>query len=306
MRRVVAGIDIGGTTTQVVLVDSELAVVAAGTTATPSSVGGEAMVTAACDLVRRLLETGDRVLTGIGVGVAGVVDRATATVLVASDSFHAWAGYRVGEHLSREFGVPVEIENDVNVFLLAEATTGAAVGGRDVLGVTLGTGVGGALLLDGRLFVGQTGAAGEIGHAPGFGSRGCTCGGRGHLETIASARSLAGCFQERTGRTLSAAEVALAAERGDPQARELFAEVGSALARMIVITTALLDLDTVVIGGGVSNAWELFDPALRRSLEQEPPVRGTAPRVVRAGLGDGAAALGAALLVRGAVPADRG
>ncbi|EFG65618.1 ROK family protein, partial [Streptomyces sp. SPB074] len=105
-------------------------------------------------------------------------------ILVASDSTRGWAGFAVTEAVESALGVPAFLDNDVNAFLLGEISAGAVRGERDVLGMTLGTGVGGAL------FPGPHGAAGEIGHIHGFGDLPCTCGGRGHLETLASGRSI--------------------------------------------------------------------------------------------------------------------
>jgi glucokinase len=155
--------------------------------------------------------------------------------------------------------------------------------------------VGGALWLGGALYAGPGGAAGEIGHMPGFGDRPCTCGAAGHLETLASGLSISRLHLERSGALLTALEVAGAAVAGDQPAREIFDEVGRALARAVLVGTALLDIDTVVIGGGVSNAWKLFQPALFEQLRVEPPVRGAAPSIVLAELGALAVATGAAI-----------
>ncbi|MBO4254295.1 ROK family protein, partial [Streptomyces griseorubiginosus] len=164
----------------------------------------------------------------------------------------------------------------------------------DVLGMTLGTGVGGALWLKGALYDGSGGAAGEIGHVPGFGELACTCGGRGHLETLASGRSIAARYRERTGRGGTGRDVAEAAGRGDPDALAVFEAAGVAVARALLVTAGLLDVPTFVIGGGVSRSWSLLEPAVRRALSAEPPVSGRPLRVLPAGLGEDGVAVGAA------------
>lgn len=199
--KAVAGVDIGGTSTQVALFADDLTVVDRLEVPTPAAAGGGAMVGAALDAVRLLLDRTDVRLLGVGVGAAGVVDAREGRILVASDSFRDWAGFAVTAAFEEALGVPAFLDNDVNAFLRGEATAGAVAGEPDVLGMTLGTGVGGALWLDGALYGGPHGAAGEIGHVPGFGDLPCTCGGRGHLETLASGRAIATRYGERTGRS---------------------------------------------------------------------------------------------------------
>ncbi|MGW2519314.1 ROK family protein [Streptomyces sp. NPDC001617] len=298
MTGVVAGIDIGGTSIQVVLCARDLSVTARLEVPTPATEGGAAMVGAALDAVRRLLERTPVQLVGVGIGAAGVVDARAGRILVASDSFTGWAGFEVTAEVEGALGVPAFLDNDVNAFLRGEVTAGAVAGEPDVLGMTLGTGVGGALWLDGALYEGPHGAAGEIGHVPGFGELPCTCGGRGHLETLASGRSLAARYGERTGRTVTAGAVAEAAGRGDPDALAVYEAAGAGVARALLIAAGLLDVTTCVIGGGVSRSWALVEPAITRTLAAEPPVSGRPVRVLPAGLGRDAVAVGAAARVR--------
>ncbi|MFG2725213.1 ROK family protein [Streptomyces canus] len=293
--KAVAGVDIGGTSTQVALFSDDLTVVDRLEVPTPAAAGGGAMVGAALDAVRLLLDRTDARLLGVGIGAAGVVDTLDGRILVASDSFRDWAGFAVTSAFEEALGVPAFLDNDVNAFLRGEATAGAVAGEPHVLGMTLGTGVGGALWLDGALYGGPHGAAGEIGHIPGFGDLPCTCGGRGHLETLASGRAIAARYGERTGRELSAREVA---EASDPDALAVYEDAGAAVARALLVTAGLLDVTTVVIGGGVSRAWTLLEPSVLRALATEPPVSGHPVRVVPSLLGGDAVAVGAAARVR--------
>ncbi|MEV6103873.1 ROK family protein [Streptomyces sp. NPDC051940] len=292
---VVAGVDIGGTTTQVLLCTPDLGVLDRVEAPTPAAEGGTAMTAVAVDGIRRLLDRspGAR-LTGVGVGAAGVVDTRTGRIVAASNSFHDWAGFPVTATVEDALGVPATLDNDVNAFLLGEVGGGAVQGEPAALGITLGTGVGGALWLDGALVVGPHGAAGEIGHIPGFGDLPCTCGGTGHLETLASGRSLAARYAERTGRVTTAHGVAEAADAGDPDAAAVFTAAGAGIARGILVTAGLVDITTVVIGGGVTRAWHLLEPAITASLAAEPPVSGHPVKLLRAALGSDAVAIGAA------------
>ncbi|MEU2351581.1 ROK family protein [Streptomyces misionensis] len=305
-RTLFAGVDIGGTTTQVVVCDDDLTVLDRAETTTPAARGGQAMIDAALGALAPLLRRVPGRLAGAGVGAAGVVDSAAGRILVASDSFRGWSGFPVTAAVADVLGVPAYLDNDVNAFLRGEVSSGAVRGERDVLGIALGTGVGGAVWTDGRLFAGPHGAAGEIGHIPGFGDLGCTCGGRGHLETLASGRSIGARYADRTGRRLTAREVADAAAHGDEDALAVYGAAGAGLARAVVMTAGLVDITTVVIGGGVSRAWHLLEPAILARLAEEPPVSGHPVRLVRAALGTDAVPVGAAALARLRTTSDEG
>lgn len=296
--QVIAGVDIGGTTTQVVLCTDRLDVLDRVEVPTPASEGGAAMVGAALSALRRLLGRTPARLLGVGVGAAGLVDVRAGRILVASDSFRDWAGFEVTAAVRQALAVPAFLDNDVNAFLRGEVARGAVVGEENVLGMTLGTGVGGALWLNGALYDGPRGAAGEIGHVPGFGELPCTCGGRGHLETLASGRSIAARYGERTGVDRTARAVAEAALGGDPDALAVYRDAGRGVARALLITAGLLDVTTCVIGGGVSRSWALLGSAVRETLALEPPVSGHPVRVLPARLGGDAVAVGAAARAR--------
>ncbi|MFI6460330.1 ROK family protein [Streptomyces sp. NPDC050528] len=304
--QVVVGVDIGGTTTQVVLCTDRLDVLDRTEVPTPASEGGAAMLAAALSALRLLLDRTPARLLGVGVGAAGLVDVRAGRILVASDSFRDWAGFEVTAGVQQALGVPAFLDNDVNAFLRGEVARGAVAGEENVLGMTLGTGVGGALWLNGALYDGPRGAAGEIGHVPGFGELPCTCGGRGHLETLASGRSIAARYEERTGRRRTAREVAEAARLGDPDAGAVYAAVGQGVARALLITAGLLDVTTCVIGGGVSRSWALVEAAVQETLALEPPVSGHPVRVLPALLGGDAVAIGAAARARAELPIHTG
>jgi glucokinase len=299
----VAGIDIGGTKIAALLVDSSGRVVARGQVGAPARDGGAAMADAAADLTRSLLEEQDGVLLAAGVGAAGVIDHASGTVRAASATFVDWVGFPLAAELRERLRVPVTIENDVNAFLLGELSQGTAVD-RDVLGVMLGTGVGGAVVLDGRLRHGAHGAAGEIGHTPGYSTVRCTCGQVGHLETLASGTSIGLRYGERTDVVgLSSHEVADRAREGDVDAIAVYEAAGRAVALACASAAGLLDLSTAVIGGGVSRAWDLLAPAIERALVTDAPVSGVPLHIVPATLHTDAVALGAAAAARELVPA---
>lgn len=300
-----AGIDIGGTKIAALLVTDAGRVLARATVPAPAREGGAAMADAAAALVRSLADRCGVTVRAVGAGAAGVID-ARGTVIAASDTFRDWAGFPLADELSARLGAPAVAVNDVNAFLLGEAAWGAARG-DDVLGVMLGTGVGGALLLDGALRGGPHGGAGEIGHTPGYSDIVCTCGRVGHLKTVAAGRSIARAYREATeglgigneggpvgGAALTARDVADLARAGDPAARAAYDAAGRALATACVSAATLLDLPAVVVGGGVAQAWDLLQPAIDDVLRTDPPVSGAPLTISRGTLGGDAVALGAA------------
>lgn len=290
---VVAGIDIGGTKITAVLADADGQVLASGTT--PSGRGGQALVDGAADLVLRLEMSSGLRATAVGAGAAGVINPATGEVLAASGTFPDWVGCRPGQAIAERLGREVRLVNDVNAFLGGEVRWGALCGVRDALAIMLGTGVGGALLLNGQPYDGPRGGAGEVGHMPGFSTLPCTCGGIGHLETLASGRSLSLRYADLTGQTgLTGADVAVRARGGDNAAREVFVRAAAGLAQAIVIAATLVDITDVVIGGGVAAAWDLLEAPLAAALAAHPPVTVPIPGVHRATLAS--TALGAAAL----------
>jgi glucokinase len=295
-----AGVDIGGTKIRAAVVAPGGAVLASATAPTPS--GGEAMLDVAAHLVARAVASAGVPVAAVGVGAAGVVDPETGEVLAASDSFTGWVGTNLRDGIAARTGLRVVAANDVDSFLVGEATWGAVRGVRSAAGIALGTGVGGALWLDGALYRGA-GAAGEIGHMPGFGAARCTCGQRGHLETLASGRSVARRYSELGGGAgveadAGASEVEARALAGDETAVRVLADAGHAVGSAVLMLAALLDVGHVVVGGGLARAWDLLEPALLARLREEPPVSGHPVEVRRAVLGGDATVVGAAALAR--------
>ena len=293
-----AGIDIGGTKIAALVVDDAGAVLARGAVRAPSLEGGTAMADAAADLAIELAGQAGVRLRSAGVGAAGVIDHETGSIRAASATFADWAGFALGEELSARLHVPVGVENDVNAFLLGEA---AAAGIRDdVLGVMLGTGVGGAVIIDGDLRRGPHGAAGEIGHTAGYSDLVCTCGQTGHLETLASGTSIGLRYAERSGEHVGGArEVAALARHGDADAIAVFHAAGRALGLACASAATLLDLPRAIIGGGVAHAWDLLQPGIDDALRTDSPVSGIPITILPARLGADAVALGAIETARG-------
>ncbi|WP_326565544.1 ROK family protein [Amycolatopsis rhabdoformis] len=290
-----AGVDIGGSKTLVVVCDAEGRALASATADSGAHLGGAAILDRAAALVTSLAPAG---LAGVGVGAAGVVEPATGTIVVTGDSFTGWAGTSVNTDLSARLGgVPVVTENDVNAFLLGELSQED----RHVLGVALGTGVGGAVYVDGALLHGGGTGAGEIGHVGTYGPAPCTCGQTGHLEAYASGRSLARRYTEATGVALPAESVAAAALAGDEAALTVFTDAGRFLGEAITHACGLLGIATAVVGGSVTNSWALLEKPMQEALTEHPLLSGAPVDVRLARGGAKAVALGAVALARTAV-----
>jgi glucokinase len=302
------GIDLGGTKIYGVLMKGA-EVVAEGKTKTPTQGGPLAVVDAIAAMVRDL--TGDEI-KAVGVGAPGVVDAASGVVHQAPN-LHGWVEpFALGPAISEALdGVRVEIDNDVNVGTLAELRVGAGKGASDMLGVFVGTGVGGGIVLDGEVRRGQTGLAGEIGHVV-VDQRGrtCGCGGRGHLEAYAGRASMERRAREleAEGRDTTLVELAPAKRMtsgvfakalaaGDAVAIELLDDAVEALGVAVASAVTLLDLPLVVVGGGLADR---LGPTFVGRIEQAARSRlfgeGSPLRVIPGELGDRGGAMGAALM----------
>jgi glucokinase len=286
----IVGIDLGGSKLSAVAVESDRwdVPVAAGRRPLPTT--SEELVSAIVDLY---LEVGGSQATGLGLGVAGLLD-VDAGVLVSAPHLPG-REVDLGSLLRQRLGFRPALLNDADAAALAELGGGAARGASSAVVITIGTGVGCGLIIDGRVYRGR-GFAGEPGHMtmeePG---RPCPCGRRGCWETLVSGRVL-DQQAERLGLGPSASALVAAGESGDARAKEVLKEAGVWLGKGLAILTAVLDPEIFVIGGGVAAAGNmLLDPA-REALEgwsQAQAGRLPTP-IVRARFGGDAGAIGAA------------
>ena len=312
------GIDIGGTKVGGGVIAPDGTVLATARRATPGASVSDTE-DAIAHVVEELAAGHDGDLVGVGVGAAGWFDRTGDTVLFSPHL--AWRNSTLRKDLEARLQLPLWVGNDADAAAWAEYRYGAARGADLALMITLGTGIGGGIVLDGRLRRGSHGVAGEWGHmrvVPD--GRLCACGNRGCWEQYASGTALGQTARE-VARTSPAAaaglmervdcepdritgeHVARAAADGDPLALELVTDVGVWLGQGIADLAVILDPEVVVIGGGVSKLGEMVLAPARHRLERALPGRGfrPGPRVVVAELGPQAGIVGAADLVRQAV-----
>lgn len=314
---VTCGIDIGGTKIAGAVVDADGVVLAESRVTSPAT-DPDAIGTAVAALVAELATKAPagRPLTGVGVGAAGYIDADRSTVLFAPNI--AWRDEPLGADLARRTGLPVVVENDANVAAWGEFRYGAGGDVDDQLMVTVGTGVGGGVIIDGRLLRGAFGVAAEIGHlciVPE--GRLCGCGNRGCFEQYASGSALVREAREAAaGSSLLARElvdraggdpdaitgplITQAAQEGDRFAVEQLERLGHWLGHGIASLVAVLDPAVIVIGGGVSEAGDLLLDPIRERFEHELTGRGYRPQaeIRRAQLGNRAGVVGAADLAR--------
>ena len=240
--------------------------------------GGDAVVDQVCAMIRAAVDEVARAggsgagVAGVGVAAPGSLDRARGVVLESHNL--GWFGLPLRDRVHAATGLPTIVENDANCAAYGEWWRGAGRGFRSVLGITLGTGIGGGIVMDGRPFLGATGAAGEIGHMTvEFGGRRCTCGGRGCLEAYASGPAIARTAVEGLGggtrstlpelvagdlNRITAATVHEAAVGGDAYATGVLARAARMLAAGVAGAVNLLGPDAVVVMGGVAAAGDLF------------------------------------------------
>lgn len=284
------GVDIGGTSMSVARVLDSGDIIGRIDIPSPACESGARVVEEITRIVRHNWPDAQ----SVGIGAAGVIDT-EGTILAASDSFNDWAGFALGQETQQALGIPVGVENDVNAFLLGETYAGVLAGTDTSLGLMLGTGVGGAIMLDGQLLHGQRGAAAEIGHMPGFGDLPCTCGGRGHIETTSSGRGIAHRYALATGRQVhDAGEVAQAARSGDSTAVDILVDAGRYAGLAIIQVATMLDLTAVVVGGGVTRDWDYLMAGISEVAAKYPLISGAQLDIHRSVLGADAVLIGAA------------
>jgi len=316
------GVDVGGTKVAAGVVDEDGRIIAKLKRSTPAA-SPQRTEQAIADAVTELLaadQVAGRHVAAIGLGAAGFVDSARATMLFAPNL--AWRDEPLKQRVEERLGREVVVENDANASAWAEVRFGAARGYHDMMLVALGTGIGAAILIGGELYRGRWGMAGEPGHfrvVPD--GRLCGCGNRGCWEQYCSGTALVAEAREFARRTpggairllqlaggepdrISGPVITQAASEGDPAALRCFQTVGGWLGQGLADLAAILDPSCFVIGGGVSEAGELLlDPA-RGAFEHALTGRGHRPlaEIKVAQLGEDAGIVGAADLAREGSP----
>jgi len=278
----IGAIDLGGTNVRAAIVGADGAIAGFHTQPTVASAGPAAVVAgvvAALDTSLRTAELTRAELQAVGISAPGPLDWLTGIVFEAPN-LPGWVDVPLARRLQEALGVPAFLDNDANLAALAEFTYGANRGVRNMVYITVSTGVGGGLILDGELFHGVFGSAGEVGHMTvDFDGPRCACGNIGCVEVLASGPDMAAWVAGQIGagqpsrlaadarsRELTGRDVVNAAKAGDALAIRALARGGRALGFAIVNLAHILNLELAVVGGGVSNAGDLLFEPIRRTV----------------------------------------
>lgn len=227
----------------------------------------DAVVAGIVSAVETLAPAGHGRILGVGLGMGGVIDRDEGSVRHAT--YFDWHNEPLAKRLSEAIGLPVLIDNDVNALVASEQSWGAGRGVKNFAVVTIGRGVGMGMVLDGRLFRGSRGGAGELGHMKVVpeGPE-CECGGRGCLEAVIGEPALLRSLARELGRRVSVDEAGRMARDGDQRAARVFAEAGQHLGRAVGNVVNILNPDRLLLAGEGTHNLDLIMPAFRRALNE--------------------------------------
>ncbi len=302
MGRVVIGVDLGGTNLRSALLSPDGDLLDKYAEATRASDGWKKVVRRLVDNIKRQQESAERKglsVAAVGVGAPGIIQGDTG-IVVKSPNFPDWNNLPLKSELESALDLPVTIENDANAAALGEQWRGAGKGIGSMILLTLGTGVGGGIVLNNQIWQGADGMAGELGHMTIIpDGRLCGCGNTGCLEMYASARGIMESYRERKPQTpageITSEYVYEAAGKGDLDALAVMHGMGRMLGIGIANLINIFNPEMIVIGGRVKDAWPLFIEATREEIRRrsfEVPAART--KIVPSMLGDDAGIMGAA------------
>ena len=313
------GIDVGGTNVKIALVDDNGKIIYSNSVPTYAKMGYEYTVNNIKQAIKDLMKetnTTPSDIEGIGFDFPGQVDCKTGVVKLAPN-IPGWVNVPIAQMIEDEFHIPTRIDNDVRCAALGELKFGAGRGCENFICITVGTGIGSGIVINGKVVRGATNAAGELGHIKLQMNGGpiCGCGDTGCLEAFASGPAIVAMAQEyiKGGkstkfREMAAVEggeitpymVAKAAEEGDPVAKRIFEIVGEYIGIGLTSVINLLNPERVIIGGGVAESGELLLGPIRKTIkERAMVVAGNAVEIVPAQLGNSAGVIGARMLIEG-------
>lgn len=310
------GVDIGGTNVKIALVNKKGEISYPKTVPTRAEMGYEYTIGNITQCIKDLITEANlstNQIEGIGFGFPGQIDCEKGVVRILPN-IPGWIDVPIAEIMQKEFNVPVKVDNDVRCMALAELNYGAGAGCQNLICITVGTGIGSGLVINGKLVRGASNAAGEIGHIKLEMHDGqiCGCGDTGCFEAYASGPSIVALakeyiaggkgtkYRELAGSVdaITPAIVCQAAQQGDVVAKRIFTKMGEYLGIGLASVVNLLNPEKIVIGGGVADAGDiLFDPLRKTLKDRAMPIQGAAVEVVHAELGNSAGLIGASLLI---------
>ena len=297
----IIGIDLGATNIKFALIRDDK-IISKKSLPTRNFPSRDNLISGLCRTIEEILSEArilKKNILGVGIGLPGPVDFLKGIVHYFPN-IQGWRNVRLRDILAKRTGLPVIIDNDANLMTLAEARIGHAKGKTNAIGITLGTGVGGGILVRGKLYRGSSLSAGEIGHIP-LNETGpeCPCGGFACLERYVGNKRILNEAKKYFGEAISLEELSRLSSKGDKRAREIWEGTARHLGIALSGVVNFFNPDTVIIGGGVANAGKIIFDTVRRVIrERSMPIQAKTVRVVKAKLGNDAGMIGAGLLVK--------
>lgn len=314
MSQFAIGVDLGGTNLRVAAINENGGLFDQVNLLTEVEKGREDVVDRLSNGILQLVERWKNVyqLAGIGVGIPGIL-RMKEGILVASPNLPGWENFNIRAQIARRLNSPFYLENDANAAALGEKWIGSGRNCDHLCFLTMGTGIGGGLILNGRIWHGVAGMAAELGHVTIYpNGRPCKCGSHGCLEAYAAASAVVVAAKEyleagkaspglqqtaASGKALTSALIYQLARQGDDSAVAIFQEVGRALGIAIANFTNIFDIDTFVLGGGAVDAWDAFEKSMFEEVPKRSYIfRNDPRRILKSHLGNQAGIFGAAYL----------
>jgi len=309
MKETAIGIDLGGTSIKYALIGKEGDFLFRGKLPSRAEVSAEAVITQlvkAVDEVKAFALEKDFSVLGVGIGTPGIIDDTNRIVIGGAENIAGWENLPLADRIEKETDLPVVLSNDANVMGLAEAKYGAAEGNTHVVFLTVGTGIGGAVIIDGKLFNGFANRGTELGHVPLIADgEPCACGSVGCLETYASTAALVRKFTERIEEAGIVFDTEISGElivklhhEGNPYAMDCLDEHCFYLGRGIAGFINIFSPQKVIIGGGLSEAGEFYiDKVRKEAYKHAMADTRVNTEILAARLGNNAGCLGAVSLV---------
>lgn len=301
-KKFIIGVDLGGTNLKLALLDLKYKLKFKKILKTQRFVKKEHLIKALIDSINELIihsQLNKRHILGVGLGLPGPID-VKQGIVHFFPNIPGWKEVRLKNILETRLKLPVFLDNDANLMCLAESKLGSARGFKNAVCLTLGTGVGGGLIIEGNLYRGSNFASGEIGHIP-LNEEGpaCNCGGVACLETYIGNNQLKIKAKRLFRRGISLEELSQLAKQRNPKALKLWSDVGRHLGIGLSGVVNLLNPDVIVIGGGIANVGKaLFTQVKQIILKRAMSVQAKHVKVLKARLGSDAGLIGAAILVR--------
>ena len=301
-KKFIIGIDLGGTNLKVALLDLNYHIKDKEILGTRSFMEKNHLISGIVHAVNRFIKYNNlskAQVLGVGLGLPGPID-AKNGIVHFFPNIPGWKEVKLRDILKKKLGLAVLLDNDAKLMTIAEHRLGAARGFNNVLCMTLGTGIGGGLIINGKLYRGFNNAAGEVGHIPiNENGASCNCGASGCLEAYVGNRKIALDARKSFKRNITLEELSELAYKRNKAAISVWHKTGSHLGFALAGVVNLLNLDAIVIGGGVSRAGKvLFDNITKALKAQAMSVQARRVRVLKAKLGSKAGIIGAAIMVK--------